>query len=191
MESLLVSTGAIAFAEIGDKTQLLAIILAAHFKRPIPLILGILFATLINHSLAAAAGIWLASTINHTTLRWILAGSFIAMAIWAFIPDKLEENQPMIKGKMGVFWVTFFTFFLVEMGDKTQLATIAFTAHYATPFMVVMGTTLGMLIADVPAIMLVSKTTNKLSLKLVRSISAVFFIFMGIVTLLNVNRFFS
>lgn len=191
MESLFVSTGAIAFAEIGDKTQLLAIILAARFKRPIPLILGILFATLINHSLAAAAGIWLASTINHSTLRWILAGSFIAMAIWALVPDKLEENQTVISSRMGVFWITFFTFFLVEMGDKTQLATIAFTAHYATPFMVVAGTTLGILIADIPAIMLASKATNKLSLKLVRSITASFFILMGIVTLLNINRFFS
>ena len=152
MESLFVSTGVVALAEIGDKTQLLAFILAARFKKPIPIVLGILAATVINHGLAGALGAWITSTITPEVLRWILGASFIGMAIWTLIPDKIEEEETQIAKRFGVFGATFVTFFLAEMGDKTQIATIAMAAHYAAPLLVVFGTTLGMLIADVPAV---------------------------------------
>ena len=152
MESLLVSTGVVALAEIGDKTQLLAFILAARFKKPLPIILGILAATVINHGLAGALGAWITSTISPEVLRWVLGASFIGMAIWTMIPDKIEEEETQVAQRFGIFGATFITFFLAEMGDKTQIATIAMAAHYSAPLMVVIGTTLGMLIADVPAV---------------------------------------
>ena len=152
MDSLLISTGVVALAEMGDKTQLLAFILAARFKKPIPIILGILAATIINHGLAGALGAWITSMVNPEVLRWILGASFIGMAIWTLIPDKIEEEETQVAKHLGVFGATFITFFLAEMGDKTQLATIALAAHYAAPLAVVVGTTLGMLIADVPAV---------------------------------------
>lgn len=148
MESLLVSTGAVALAEIGDKTQLLAFILAARFKKPIPIIAGILIATIINHGLAGALGAWITSTVNPETLRWVLGSSFICMAIWTMIPDEIEEDETQVAKRFGVFGATLITFFLAEMGDKTQIATVAMAAHYSTPLLVVIGTTLGMLIAD-------------------------------------------
>jgi len=135
MEAFFVSIGVIALAEIGDKTQLLAFILASRFKQPIPIILGILAATLINHSLAGAVGVWITLLINPNILRWLLAVSFIGMAIWTLIPDKMEENETLLGYKFGVFGATFVTFFLAEMGDKTQIATIALTAHYNAPIL--------------------------------------------------------
>jgi len=152
LESLLVSTGVIALAEIGDKTQLLAFLLAARFKKPLPIIAGIFVATTLNHSLAGALGAWLTTAIGPDVLRWVLGVSFIGMAIWTLIPDEIEEDEAKVAGRLGVFGATAVTFFLAEMGDKTQLATVAMAAHYATPLMVVIGTTLGMLIADVPAV---------------------------------------
>ncbi len=152
IESLLVSTGVVALAEIGDKTQLLAFLLAARFKKPVPIILGILAATVVNHGLAGALGAWITHSISPDILRWVLGASFIGMAIWTMIPDKIEDEETQVAKRFGVFGATLITFFLAEMGDKTQIATIAMAAHYADPLLVVIGTTLGMLIADVPAV---------------------------------------
>jgi len=185
MESLLVSTGVVALAEIGDKTQLLAFILAARFKKPVPIILGILVATIVNHGLAGALGAWITTTVSPEILRWILGLSFIGMAIWTMIPDKIEEEETQIARKFGVFGATFITFFLAEMGDKTQIATVAMAAHYATPLTVVIGTTLGMLIADVPAVFVGDRLAAKIPMKLVHSIAAAIFAFLGIATLLG------
>ena len=184
MESLLVSTGVVALAEIGDKTQLLAFILAARFKKPLPIILGILVATLFNHGLAGALGAWITATLTPEVLRWVLGLAFIGMAIWTLIPDKIEEEETRIAGKFGVFGATLVTFFLAEMGDKTQIATVAMAAHYATPRLVVIGTTLGMLIADVPAVFIGDKLANRIPMKLVHSIAAGIFALLGIATLL-------
>ena len=185
MESLLVSTGVVALAEIGDKTQLLAFILAARFKKPLPIILGILVATLFNHGLAGALGAWITATLTPEVLRWVLGLSFIGMAIWTLIPDKIEEEETRIAGRFGVFGATLVAFFLAEMGDKTQVATVAMAAHYATPLLVVIGTTLGMLIADVPAVFVGDKLANRIPMKLVHSIAAGIFALLGIATLLG------
>ncbi|MBK6651747.1 MAG: TMEM165/GDT1 family protein [Betaproteobacteria bacterium] len=185
MESILVSTGVVALAEIGDKTQLLAFILAARFKKPVPIILGILIATIINHGLAGALGAWITSTVSPDVLRWVLGLSFIGMAIWTMIPDKIEEEETQVAVRFGVFGATLITFFLAEMGDKTQIATIAMAAHYASPLMVVIGTTLGMLIADVPAVFVGEKLADKIPMKLVHSIAAGIFALLGLATLLG------
>lgn len=185
MESLFVSTGVVALAEIGDKTQLLAFILAARFKKPLPIILGILLATIVNHGLAGALGAWITSTVSPEILRWVLGLSFIGMAIWTLIPDEIEEDETKIAKRFGVFGATLVTFFLAEMGDKTQIATVAMAAHYADAIMVVIGTTLGMLIADVPAVFVGDKLANKIPMKLVHSIAAAIFALLGIATLLG------
>jgi putative Ca2+/H+ antiporter (TMEM165/GDT1 family) len=185
MESLLVSTGVVALAEIGDKTQLLAFILAARFKKPVPIILGILLATIVNHGLAGALGAWITATISPEVLRWVLGLSFIGMAVWTMIPDKIEEEETQIALRFGVFGATLITFFLAEMGDKTQIATVAMAAHYAAPIMVVIGTTLGMLIADVPAVFAGDKLATKIPMRLVHTIAAAIFALLGIATLLG------
>ena len=190
MEALLISTGVVALAEIGDKTQLLAFILAARFKKPYPIIAGILCATIINHGLAGALGAWITTVISPQTLRWILGVSFIGMAIWTLIPDKIEEEQTQIAKKWGVFGATLITFFLAEMGDKTQIATVALAANYAAPVMVVIGTTLGMMIADVPAVFVANKFADKIPMKLVHSIAAGIFALLGVLTLLGVGTKF-
>ena len=187
MEALLVSTGVVALAEIGDKTQLLAFILAARFKKPWPIIAGILCATVINHGLAGALGAWITANISAENLRWILGSSFIGMAIWTLIPDKINEEDTKIAKKLGVFGATFVTFFLAEMGDKTQVATIALAAHFASPILVVFGTTLGMLIADVPAVFIGRKMANKIPMRLLHSIAAAIFALLGAATLLGVG----
>ena len=173
-----------------DKTQLLAFILAARFKKPLPIILGILVATLINHGLAGALGAWITSTISPNVLRWVLGASFIAMAIWTMIPDKIEEEETQFAQRFGVFGATFITFFLAEMGDKTQIAAVAVAAHCTAPLMVVMGTTLGMLIADVPAVFAGDKLANKIPMKLVHTIAAAVFLALGVATLLGVGAKF-
>lgn len=183
MEALFISTGVVALAEIGDKTQLLAFILAARFKKPLPIIAGILCATLVNHGLAGALGAWITSAVSPQVLRWVLGASFIGMAIWTLIPDKIEEEETQVARRLGVFGATLVTFFLAEMGDKTQIATIAMAAHYANPLLVVAGTTLGMLIADVPAVFVGDKLANKIPMKLVHSIAAGIFAVLGIATL--------
>lgn len=191
MESLLISTGVVALAEMGDKTQLLAFILAARFKKPVPIILGILCATLINHGLAGALGAWMTSILSPEVMRWILGLSFIGMAIWTLIPDEIEEEETQVAKRMGVFGATLVTFFLAEMGDKTQLATVALAAHYATPALVIAGTTLGMLLADVPAVFVGNKFAEKIPMKLVHRIAAGIFASMGLLTLLRVEKLFS
>lgn len=185
MESLLVSTGVVALAEIGDKTQLLAFILAARFKKPLPIILGILVATIVNHGLAGALGAWITAALDPGVLRWVLGVSFIAMAVWTMIPDRIEEEETRIARKLGVFGATLVTFFLAEMGDKTQLATVAMAANYASPLLVVIGTTLGMLIADVPAVFVGDKLAHRIPLKLVHALAAAIFALLGLATLLG------
>ncbi|MEY4932062.1 MAG: hypothetical protein RLZZ403_382, partial [Pseudomonadota bacterium] len=172
-------------AEIGDKTQLLAFILAARFKKPVPIIAGILLATLVNHGLAGALGAWITASVSPEILRWVLGASFIGMAIWTLIPDKIEEEETSVAKRFGVFGATLITFFLAEMGDKTQIATIAMAAHYATPFLVVIGTTLGMLIADIPAVFIGDKLATRIPMKLVHSIAAAIFALLGLATLLG------
>jgi Ca2+/H+ antiporter, TMEM165/GDT1 family len=185
MEALLVSAGVVALAEIGDKTQLLAFILAARFKKPLPIIAGILCATLVNHGLAGALGAWITSVVSPGVLRWVLGASFIGMAIWTLIPDKIEEEETQVAKRFGVFGATLLTFFLAEMGDKTQIATVAMAAHYANPLWVVIGTTLGMLVADVPAVFIGDKLATRIPMKLVHSIAAAIFAALGVATLLG------
>lgn len=187
MDGFLVSTGVVALAEIGDKTQLLAFLLAARFKKPLPIVLGILLATLVNHGLAGALGAWITSAVSPTVLRWILGLGFIAMAAWTLVPDSIEDEEASVASRFGVFGATLITFFLAEMGDKTQLATVALAAHYAAPFTVVMGTTLGMLIADVPAVFIGDKLADRIPMKLVHGIAAAIFAALGIATLLGVG----
>ena len=190
MEPLLISTGVVALAEIGDKTQLLAFILAARFKKPVPIILGILVATIVNHGLAGALGAWITSAVSPEVLRWVLGLSFLGMAIWTMIPDKIEEEETRVARRFGVFGATLITFFLAEMGDKTQIATVAMAAHYTSPLLVVTGTTLGMLIADVPAVFVGDKLANKIPMRLVHSIAAAIFALMGTATLLGAGSKF-
>lgn len=187
MQTLLISTGIVALAEIGDKTQLLAFVLATRFKKPLPIILGISCATVVNHVLAGAAGAWITRFINADALRWILGLSFIAMAIWTMIPDKIEEGASEWGKKLGVFGVTLITFFLAEMGDKTQLATVALAAKSGLPEQVVIGTTLGMLIADVPTVLLGKQLGQRISMKLVHAIAALIFLLLGLATLFDLG----
>ena len=190
MEAFFISTGVVALAEIGDKTQLLAFILAARFKKPLPIIAGILCATLINHGLAGALGAWITSVVSPGVMRWALGVSFIGMAIWTMIPDKIEEEETQVARRVGVFGATFITFFLAEMGDKTQIATIALAAHYGAPLMVVAGTTVGMLVADVPAVFVGNKFAAKIPMRLVHSSAAGIFALMGLLTLLQAEKLF-
>jgi Ca2+/H+ antiporter, TMEM165/GDT1 family len=190
MESLFVSTGVVALAEVGDKTQLLAFILAARFKRPLPIIAGILLATLVNHGLAGALGAWITSAVSPAMLRWVLGLSFIGMAAWTLIPDRIEDEETQVARRFGVFGATLITFFLAEMGDKTQIATVAMAAHYGTPLVVVIGTTLGMLIADVPAVFVGEKLSARIPMKLVHGIAAAIFAALGVATLLGAGASF-
>ncbi|HVZ43400.1 MAG TPA: TMEM165/GDT1 family protein [Ramlibacter sp.] len=185
MQSLLVSAGVVALAEIGDKTQLLAFILAARFKKPLPIVLGIFAATLVNHGLAGALGAWITAAVNPAVLRWLLGLSFLGMAVWTMIPDRIEEEEAKVASRFGVFGATAITFFLAEMGDKTQIATVAMAAHFGAPLSVVAGTTLGMLIADVPAVFVGDRLAAKIPMKLVHSVAAGLFAAMGAATLLG------
>ena len=185
MEALWVSTGVVALAEIGDKTQLLAFLLAARFKKPLPIVMGILLATIVNHGLAGAVGAWITQVTPPEVLRWVLGLSFIGMAIWTLIPDKIEEEEAQVAQRLGVFGATLITFFLAEMGDKTQIATVAMAAHYSTPILVVIGTTLGMLIADVPAVFVGDRLADKIPMRLVHTLAAAIFAALGLATLLG------
>lgn len=188
LEAFLVSTGLVAVAEIGDKTQLLAFILAAKFRRPMPIIWGILVATLLNHGLAGVVGTLVAQNISPEVLRWVLGAAFIVMGIWTLVPDKLSEEEAKIKTTTGVFITTLVAFFLAEMGDKTQIATVALAAHYLAPLAVVVGTTLGMMIANVPAVILGNKLAGKLPLQWVRVIAATILVTLGCLVLLGVGQ---
>ena len=182
MDAFLVSTAIVALAEIGDKTQLLAFILAARFRRPWPIVLGILVATLANHAFAAAVGTWLTTLMGPHALRWVLGLSFLAMAVWTLIPDKLDEEDARLP-RFGVFGTTLIAFFLAEMGDKTQVATVALAAQYQAMLAVVIGTTLGMMIANVPAVLLGDRIAQRMPVKLVHGIAAAIFLGLGIATL--------
>ncbi len=179
MEAFLTSTAVVALAEMGDKTQLLAIVLAARFRRPVPIILGILFATLANHALAALVGQQVASILDGTWFRYLVAIGFIAMAAWTLIPDKLEEEREK-PARFGAFLTTLVAFFLVEMGDKTQIATIALGARFGSVLAVTAGTTLGMMIANVPAVILGEALVKRIPLNLMRIVAALLFLAMGL-----------
>ena len=189
MQAFLVSTGVVALAEIGDKTQLLAFMLAARFRRPLPIIAGIFAATLANHALAGAIGAWMTRMLGADTLRILLGVSFLAMAAWTLIPDRLDE-RPATPPKAGIFVTTLVAFFLAEMGDKTQVATVALTAQYDAFGAVVAGTTLGMMIANVPAVVLGERIAHRMPIRLVHAIAAAIFAALGVATLLGAGRVF-
>ena len=185
-EAFWVSTSVVTLAEMGDKTQLLSLILAARYRKPVPIVLGILVATLLNHALAGALGAWLSSLMSPTTLNWVMALAFIAMGLWISVPDKLDEDDVALpKKQMGVFFATLTAFFLAEMGDKTQFATIALAAQYSDVFTVVLGTTLGMMMANVPAVYLGNRFAERLPTKMVHIVAAVIFIVIGVLTALK------
>jgi len=190
MEAFFVSTGAVVLSEMGDKTQLLALLLAAKFKRPVPIILGIFASTLLNHTAAGALGAWLAVQIGPTVLRWVIGIGFLAMAVWMFTPDKFDAGAASASQRFGIFGTTLIAFFVAEMGDKTQIATVALAAKYNNLIAVVAGTTLGMLLADVPAVLLGDTIAKKVSMPLVHGIAAAIFALLGVLTLLNVGSIF-
>ena len=182
-QAFLVSTSVVALAEMGDKTQLLSLILAARYRKPLPIIFGILAATLLNHAMAGALGAWLSSLMSPTTLSWVMAAAFIGMGLWILVPDKLDEDDVALpKKQMGVFFATLSAFFVAEMGDKTQFATIALAAQYSDVFTVVLGTTLGMMMANAPAVYLGNRFAQRLPTKIVHIVAAVIFIVIGVWT---------
>ncbi|VVE72606.1 hypothetical protein PAN31117_04454 [Pandoraea anapnoica] len=181
----LVSTGVVALAEIGDKTQLLSLVLAARFKKPVPIILGIFVATLVNHGFAGAVGEWLSTAISPAIMKWAVVASFIGMAIWILIPDKLDDEETNTRRKFGVFVSTVITFFIAEMGDKTQIATVMLAARYQDFFGVVAGTTLGMMLANVPAVLVGHKFSGRLPTRAVHAVAAVIFLVLGVITLMQ------
>ncbi len=185
MEAFLVSTGLVALAEMGDKTQLLSLVLAARFRKPWPIVWGILVATLFNHALAGALGSWVTTALGPEVLRWVLGGSFIAMAIWMLIPDKLDEGAGAAAPRAGVFLTTLVAFFLAEMGDKTQVATVMLAAQFNAWAAVVAGTTLGMMLANVPVVWFGDAITRKVPIRLVHTIGAVVFLVLGVLALLS------
>jgi putative Ca2+/H+ antiporter (TMEM165/GDT1 family) len=184
VSAFLVSTGIVAIAEIGDKTQLLSLILAARLRRPMPIISGILVATLLNHALAGAVGTWLLAALGPHTTRWVLGLSFIAMAAWALVPDRLDDMATPVS-RWGAFATTTLVFFLAEMGDKTQVATVALAARYDALAAVVAGTTLGMMLANVPVVLLGERATKRVPLHVVRVIAALIFLVLGVAALVG------
>ena len=190
LEAFLVSTGVVALGEMGDKTQLLAMLLAVKFRRPLPIVLGIVVATLFNHATAGLVGTWVAQALGPNLLRWIIGVSFIAMAAWMLVPDKIDADEAERAPRFGVFGTTLVAFFLAEMGDKTQIATVALAARYQDLVAVVAGTTLGMLIADVPAVFAGEAIAKRVPMKLVHAIAAAIFAGLGVLTLLNVGKLF-
>ena len=187
--ALLMSTGIVALAEIGDKTQLLAFILAAKFRKPVPIVIGILVATIFNHAFAGLLGSWITTLLGPETLRWVLGISFIAMAGWTLIPDKFDEEDAKL-ARFGVFTTTLIAFFLAEMGDKTQVATVALAAQYQSVALVVAGTTFGMMLANVPAVLLGDRIAERIPVRIVHGIAAAIFAVLGIATLLGAGARF-
>ncbi|MGE6530687.1 TMEM165/GDT1 family protein [Pseudomonas sp. NPDC077382] len=175
MESFYIPTLIVALAEIGDKTQLLALLLAARYRRPLPIILGIVVATLANHAAAGAIGNWVSSLVSPAILSWVLAASFVAVALWTLVPDKLDEEEASCGRRFGPFVATLIAFFLAEMGDKTQIATVMLAAQYPEFILVIIGTTLGMLIANVPVVLAGNFAADRMPLTLIRRIAAVGF----------------
>ena len=185
MQAFLVSTGIVALAEMGDKTQLLSLVLAARFRKPWPIALGILVATLVNHALAGAVGSWVTELLGPDVLRWVLGGSFIAMALWMLIPDKLDEEEAETKPRFGVFAATVVAFFLAEMGDKTQVATVMLAARFDAWASVVAGTTLGMMLANAPVVWFGDRITRKVPIRAVHVVGAVIFLVLGVIAILS------
>ena len=183
MEAFLVSAGIVALAEMGDKTQLLSLVLAARFRKPWPIAIGIFVATIANHTIAGAAGAWLTTFLGPQLLRWILAASFIAMALWMLVPDKLDEGETRAP-RFGVFGTTVIAFFLAEMGDKTQVATVMLAARFPNWIAVVAGTTVGMMLANVPAVWFGDRVTRIVPIKVVHAVSALIFVGLGVAALL-------
>ncbi len=184
MDGFLLSTGVVALAEVGDKTQLLAFLLAARYRKPLPIIIGILIATIANHALAGLVGTWLSSLVSAETLRWILGASFIAMAAWILVPDEIDEEEDKTS-QFGVLLHTILVFFMAEMGDKTQIATVALAAQYQNLWAVIAGTTLGMMIANVPAVLLGEKAAHALPIRWVHAGAAALFALLGVGVLLS------
>ena len=184
MEALFVSIGLVTLAEIGDKTQLLSLLLAARYRRPAPIIFGILVATLLNHALAAALGSWITTAIGPQALRWLLGLSFVAMAAWMVVPDRLDGMAGGVE-RFGVLGTTLVAFFLAEMGDKTQVATVALAAKYSAYVAVVTGTTAGMMIANVPAVLLGERVARRMPVRLIHLVAAAIFAAMGVLALLG------
>jgi putative Ca2+/H+ antiporter (TMEM165/GDT1 family) len=188
LEAFAVSTAVVALGEMGDKTQLLALLLAARFRAPRPIILGILVATLVNHALAAALGAWLTQVVDPLWLRWGLGLSFIAVALWMLVPDQVDANAEGVeRSHLGVFGVTVVAFFLAEMGDKTQIATVMLAARYQALLTVTAGTTLGMMIANVPAVLLGNKAVTFVPIAWVHRIAAAVFAAIGVLVLAGVG----
>ena len=183
MEAFFISTAIVALAEMGDKTQLLALVLAARFRKPWPIVFGILVATLVNHALAGAVGAWLTTVIGPNALRWILGVSFILMALWMLVPDKLDDDDTASAPRWGVFATTVVAFFLAEMGDKTQIATVMLAAQYQSWLWVVLGTTLGMMLANAPVVWLGERITRRVPLRVVHGVSAVLFVVLGLLAI--------
>ncbi|MDT3714440.1 MULTISPECIES: TMEM165/GDT1 family protein [Pseudomonas] len=188
MESLLVPTAIVALAEIGDKTQLLALILAARFRKPWPIIAGIVAATLANHAAAGAVGAWVSSFFTESVLHWILAASFTATALWTLVPDKMDDEETSSARRFGPFVTTLIAFFLAEIGDKTQVATVMLAAQYPHLIMVIIGTTLGMLIANVPVVLAGNFAAEKLPLTLIRRLAATAFVVLAIVAVYSAMK---
>ncbi|BDU59482.1 UPF0016 family membrane protein [Limnohabitans sp. MORI2] len=185
MEAFLISTGIVALAEIGDKTQLLSLVLAARFRKPWPIVWGILVATLANHALAGGLGAWVTQLMGPTALRWVLGVSFLAMAAWMLVPDELDDDDAEVTPKFGVFGTTVVAFFLAEMGDKTQIATVMLAAEYPSWLWVVAGTTLGMMLANAPVVWFGERITRLLPLMWVHRLSAAVFVVLGVLVLLG------
>ncbi len=187
MYELLISTAIVALAEMGDKTQLLALLLAARFRKPVPILLAILLATLLNHGISAVLGQWITTVLNPDVLLWIVSVGFIAMALWMLVPDELEDETDNINKwqKYGVFGATFALFFLAEIGDKTQVATVALAARFDSVFWVMLGTTIGMMIANAPAVFVGNKLADKLPIPLIHKIGASIFLIIGVATLVQ------
>jgi putative Ca2+/H+ antiporter (TMEM165/GDT1 family) len=183
MEAFFISTAIVAVAEIGDKTQLLALVLAARYRKPVPIILGILFATLANHALAAWAGAAVAVWIGPEAMRWILVATFLAMAAWCLVPDKADEG-PLATREAGAFLATLVAFFIVEIGDKTQIATVALAARFNSLLLVTAGTTLGMMLANAPVVLFGDAIARRLPLKVVRATAAILFAALGVAAIL-------
>jgi putative Ca2+/H+ antiporter (TMEM165/GDT1 family) len=182
-EAFGLSTGLVAIAEMGDKTQLLAMLLAARFRKTAPILWGILVATLLNHAAAGSLGAWVTSFVPETTLRWVLGAGFIVMGLWMLVPDKIDDD-PSAKSVGGVFITTFIAFFLAEMGDKTQIATVGLAAHYAQHlFWVILGTTIGMMLANAPAVVIGERFASRLPLRWIRWSSTLLFIALGLLIL--------
>ena len=190
MEAFLISTGVVALAEMGDKTQLLSLLLAARYRRPMPIILGILLATLVNHALAGAVGAWVQAWMGPQLLRWVLGLSFLAMAVWVLIPDRLDEDEATRSPRWGVLATTFIAFFLAEMGDKTQVATVALGARYDALAAVVAGTTLGMMVANAPAVLAGDRLTARVPIARVHQVAAALFAALGVAVLLDLGQLF-